>query len=271
MTTGATPTAPVGPASAGAATLAAAAGAPRIPIAITRQKTSKSRLKIRWDYPVYKPEALAKLDWETVSVQPDKALPREEAFRAIAKDDPRPLLILRECQACVGSEVALLSTSAENDRTLLLARWFHCVKLPPDVLREDHPFRHVFPEEEPPHLLLARRDGSSAIPLSGAQSQGDLWDSMHAALRADYAKDPEKAVNEILKLLAHYDALDGQIVLQEDRLDEAIEKEGPDSSKARSIRKDIQRLEKEKKEALAREEKAADLGLKVASPAAPAR
>lgn len=233
-----------------------------LPIALTRQKTSKSRLKIRWDYPVYERPVIERMDWETVSVMPDKALPRAEALRYIAKDDPRPLLIMRECLACVGSEVALLSKTSDNDRTLLLSRWFHCVKLPPDVLRDDHPFRELFPREQPPHLLLTRVDGAHEIPLSGAQTQTDLWEAMHNMLRLDYQKDPEKAVKEIMNILARYDALDGQIELQKERLDEAIENEGPDSAKARGIRKDIERLEKEKQEWLTREDKVSDLDLK---------
>ena len=65
-----------------------------------------------------------------------KALSREDAFKVIAGNDPRPLLVLRECKVCNGTDDALLKGGIDNERTFLLSRWFHCVKLPVDVLEE---------------------------------------------------------------------------------------------------------------------------------------
>ena len=47
--------------------------------------------------------------------------------------------MLRECYLCKGSDVALLSRELNNDRTILLTNWFHCVKLPANTTAADHP------------------------------------------------------------------------------------------------------------------------------------
>ena len=66
------------------------------------------------------------------------ALSREEAVKKIAGTDPRPLLVVRECNLCRGANHALLSHKLDNERTLLLTQWFHCVKLRPNVLDKNH-------------------------------------------------------------------------------------------------------------------------------------
>lgn len=242
------------------------------PISITRQRTSKSRLRIRWDYPTYRVERRQVEDWETVSVAVDRALPREQAFRYVAGEDRRPLLVLRECANCAGSEVALLSRTQENDRTILLTRWFHCVKLPQDVLRADHPFRNLFPEKDIPHLFLAAWDGSGYVALSGAQSQPDLWKAMDAVLGTEYAGDTQTAAKELLKLLAHYDHLDMRAMELEEQLDAEIERNGPDTAKARNLRKELEKIRNQREEALAKEQDITDIDLKPdpVEPAAPA-
>ena len=72
------------------------------------------------------------------------ALSSETVFRTLAGTDPRPLLVLRECAFCNGTDDALLSKGADNERTFLLSTWFHCVKLPVDVLKPDHPYYELF-------------------------------------------------------------------------------------------------------------------------------
>ncbi|MDP6850324.1 MAG: hypothetical protein QF524_05230, partial [Planctomycetota bacterium] len=65
-----------------------------VPINIQRQRTSKSLLKMDWDYPVYFSDAEKALEEstdETVAQIVRTALPREESFAWIAGDDPRPL------------------------------------------------------------------------------------------------------------------------------------------------------------------------------------
>ena len=108
-----------------------------------RGPSAKSYLRIEWEYPVYVPpeESAAK---DTFAKKKRVALSREEAFRFIAGDDPRPLLVLRECKVCNGTDDALLKGGVDNEKTYLLSRWFHCIKLPVDVMEEDHPFHNLF-------------------------------------------------------------------------------------------------------------------------------
>lgn len=242
---------PAGPMGAGYA--------PRI--SFTRETTSKRRLKVRWDYPVYKKEVKSEND--TVALSVDRALPRDEAFAYLAGKDRRPMLVMRECHSCVGTEAALFNNSQDNDKTMLFAKWFHNVKLPPDVMRDDHPFRNVFPPaSEPCHLFLASADGSNYVPLSGAQSQSDLWTAMQDLLRKEYENDPERAVDDLMKLLTQYDRLDGLLRGLEERFDNELEKRGPKSPKLRRLNKEKTKLEKEKDSALAKDKKVSDLKLK---------
>ena len=63
-----------------------------------RGPTSRGELEIHWDYPVYTPkvdEVVA--DGRSRAVQAKASIESKNAFAFIAKDDPRPLLVLREC------------------------------------------------------------------------------------------------------------------------------------------------------------------------------
>lgn len=228
---------------------------------------------MHWDFPVYvapEEKALEESDAETVAAWQRRALPREQALAWIAGDDPRPLLVLRECKWCNGTDWALLSSSQDNEKTLLLAQWFHCVKLPNDVLEPDHPFTRLFPEGQPPHLFVCSRDGSNYVPLQGDQSRTELWQAMESVLKKEYRKNPSRAVQDYLKLLAEFDTIDSMIDWRQEQLDEVIERDGPDSRKARKIRKQLEELGRRREKALAKEKELRDLGLRRPLPKATA-
>lgn len=236
-----------------------------VPIKVIRQRTSKSLLKMDWDYPVYVAReelAIEESDAETVAVYARKALPREESFDWIAGEDPRPLLVLRECKFCNGTDWALLNASEDNEKTLLMSQWFHCVKLPNDVLEENHPFTGLFEDKQPPHLFVCSPDGSGMVPLRGDQSRTELWDAMTEVLDREYTKDAEKTVQEYMKLLAEFDTIDAMTDMRQEQLDAAIEEHGPDSRQAKKIRKKLEELALRKEKAQAKEKKLKDLGLK---------
>ena len=75
------------------------------------------------------------------------------------------------------------------EQTVLLSHWFHCVKLPTNVLSETHPFFNLFKREKDgeriPHLFFCDPDGSNKSALPGDQPQGELWATMFTYL------DPE--------------------------------------------------------------------------------
>ena len=203
---------------------------------------------MEWDYPVYTPPK-EEADGRTVAKKKRQALPREEAFKVIAGDDPRPLLILRECKVCNGTDEALLKTGSDNEKTFLLSRWFHCVKLPVDVLEEDHPFHNVFQQKDSPeHLFVASIDGSNQDPLESDTSRTELWESMRDLLAKEYKSKPDRPLKSITKLLDKMDSIDERLRELITRQDELLEEEGPNSKKLPKLAKKIAKAEKERDE-----------------------
>ena len=157
-------------------------------------------LGIRWKYPGYIApidETAAKEGKDrSLSMRRKEALLAGEAFAYLSGEDRRPLLVLRECTTCTGTEDALMTKGADNEKTMLMSRWFHCVKLPPDVLKEGHPFHALFAGDDPAHLFVARWDGSQRRDLTGAQSRTELWGVMGDILASEYQKKPDKALQK---------------------------------------------------------------------------
>lgn len=223
-----------------------------------------------WTYPVYVSEeekAIEASTAETVGQLVRRALPREESFAWISGDDRRPLMVLRECKTCNGTDYALLNRSEDNEKTLLYSRWFNCVKLPEDVLEEDHPFRNLFPDKKIPHLFMASPDGSNFIPLDGQQSRSELWDGMETLLKVEYKKDAKKATREMMKLLVQYDHLDSMEEWRTQQLEALLEKDGPKSSKVKKIKKQIDKLRTDKEKVKKKEVTICDLEFKKPLPA----
>lgn len=199
---------------------------------------------MQWEYPVYKAVEAEKTDATTVRMR--SALPREEAIAYLAGKDPRPLLVVRECSVCNKTDDALLTPGADNERTILLSRWFHCVKLPVDVLQKDHPFNALFPDKNSEHLFVSQRDGSSKVPLESATSRTELWGAMSSALGAAYSKDPVAAAKEIAKSLDRLDVLDTRVVDLEKRRDTLMESESkPDHAKIKKVSDEIDSTKRE--------------------------
>lgn len=200
-----------------------------------------------------------------------RALAEDDVFAQLAKEDRRPLLVLRECMRCNGTDNALLQAQADNERTLLMTRWFHCVKLPPDVLAEDHPFHALFADEKPAHLFLARWDGSERQDLTGQQSRTELWERMEERLAREYVTGPQAALKGLLPLCDELDQLDVDIDEAKQRLDKAQVEDGPESAKASKWKKRLAGLKDERNQALARMEELSRIGLKPAPAEAPTK
>ncbi|MBT3339775.1 MAG: hypothetical protein HOM34_01655 [Planctomycetes bacterium] len=209
-----------------------------------------------WDYPVFhKPQPQnAAPTRGTVASGPRVALPAERAYAEIAGDDLRPLLILRECDTCNGTDDALLSKGNDNQRTFLMSRWFHCVKLPTHITEVDHPFHALFEDKHPPHLFVSDYDGSNAIPLKGDQSRTELWEAMDSVLERSYKKSPQKAIRELNKIISQYDRWDADEKRLLEQIDSEIERNGPKSSKLKKLNKSLTKV-RLKKEAVAQQEK----------------
>ncbi|MFT4537809.1 MAG: hypothetical protein ACI841_001305 [Planctomycetota bacterium] len=222
---------------------------------------SKSILRIEWDYPVYTPVVQPKKDG-THARMARKALSREDAFKAISGDDPRPLLVLRECKVCNGTDDALLKGGTDNEKTFLLSRWFHCVKLPVDVLDENHPFHVLFTQENPEHLFVCSLDGQNHDPLESETSRVELWKSMRGMLGTEYKSKPDASLKKISSLLNKMDVVDQKIRDLNAKHEDVLEDDGPDSRKLPKLLKKLAKAELEGNKLQAEVEKATKLELR---------
>lgn len=159
------------------------------------------------------------------------------------------MLILRECLKCNGTDDALMTRKQDNERTLLMSRWFHCIKLPPDVLAEDHPFHELFAGDKPGHLFFARWDGSGRKDLTGQQSRAELWTLMETYLASEYEKKIDASLKELLALLDRFDRIDSDLVTVKDQMDDLIENGQASSSKLGKLQQRLAELQAAKTEA----------------------
>lgn len=195
-----------------------------------------------WDYPVYVPKAVEDATG-TRGRAARQALSREEAVKYIAGDDPRPLLILRECKVCNGTDEALLKTGSDNEKTFLLSAWFHCVKLPVDVMEENHPFHNLFKQDKPEHLFVCSIDGSNHNALESQTSRTELWKSMHGLLNTEYKKGPKTSLKKITGLLGKLDEQDARLDILLSRQEQILEEDGPKSKKLKKLNTKIEKQE----------------------------
>ncbi len=210
----------------------------------------------------------------TFAAPVERALPLAEAYEFIAADDRRPLLILRECDRCKGTDHALLSRTMDNEQTVLLTRWFRCVKLPTNVLDDKHPFFNLFKKEKEgekvPHLFFADPDGANKRARPGDQPQSDLWEVMFSYLARCYSEDAKESIKELRQVLGQFDVLDAEENNIKNRIDTEIEKHGPDSPKLKKFDADLKKVTKERSKLQSREKELRDLAMKPPAPAQPA-
>lgn len=238
-----------------------------------RGKTAKQLLEINWQYPVYKAiEAPQhKAGSTTVAVQAERALPTEQAYEFVTDGDRRPLLVMRECERCKGTDHALLSRSLDNEQTVLLTHWFRCVKLPTNVIMEKHPLYNLFLRQKEgdriPHLFFADPDGQNRMELPGDQPQTVLWNTMLSYLDRCYAEDAKSALKQLRQILGQYDRIDAQEQEVRARIEKETIKNGPESPKLKKLDDDLAKLDEKRKELAAKEKELRDLALKAMTPA----
>jgi hypothetical protein len=230
-----------------------------------RGPTSRVELKLSWEFPTYEEKVTAP-DGQTVAKRARHALTAAEAFAYLAGEDHRPMLVLRECLKCNGTDDALMTRKADNERTLLMSRWFHCIKLPPDVLAEDHPFHVLFAGEKPGHLFFARWDGSMRKDLTGQQSRSELWDLMESYLTTDYEKRIDSSLRELVSLLDRFDRIDAELASVKDQMDDLIEKGQATSPKMGKLQAKLADLQEAKTKARAEAVELSEVKLKQQQP-----
>jgi len=186
------------------------------------------------------------------------ALERDDAFVRLAGDDPRPLLVMRECGLCKGTDDAVLSRNLDNEKPLLLSRWFHCVKLKQSVLEDEHTFNKLFAGRPKPHLFLSSADGQTYRPLPGDQTPSVLVNTMSDVLFDSYEGNPKRALKELFKVLTRYDHLDSMEDGLREQKDMEIERRGPNTSKMKRLQAKLDRIAAQKAAAKAREKEITD-------------
>lgn len=168
-----------------------AAVAQQIVHEVPRLETSRQRLVVRWRAP---------------APVHDKVLAFSAAIAELRGSDPRPLLVLRDEAS---ADVALFKPDRrENETTLLLTQWFHCIKIGRHVLSAGHPWHALFAGRKPPLMLLVGDDGKLVTPITGVRERRDLHAAMVRVLKADYSKDPMAAVKLWLPVLDTFDEAD---------------------------------------------------------------
>ncbi len=251
----ATPALPATP--AGTAGAPAMTGGEQLPTA--HGPSARTLLTVAWTYPVLLADAVD--GRRTYARQAPRALPRDEAFRRLAGDDPRPLLVLRECAYCLGSERALLRGGEDDTKTFLLSQWFHCVRLPKEVLRSDHPFHEVFGTPAP-HLLLASPDGTEVVAMPGDLSRVQLWKAMETMLAQHYDGPLQQRLRGLNRLVGKYDAVDEEIRALLHQQELAAEKYGPRSAKAKRLARRLAKARAEREELDRQRDELLDLPLR---------
>jgi hypothetical protein len=232
-----------------------------MPGAVSRGESVASLLKLKWDYPQHVTTDQPQRGTTYVK-EARKALPREEALRVIAGDDPRPLLVLRECARCNKTDDALLTPGVDNEKIMFLARWFHCVRLPIDVVQEDHPFHELFPSDDSEHLFVTTLDGATKRPLESDTSRTELTNAMLAVLTESYTKDPANLHQQINPLNDQLDALDLQVRDMEKKRNDLMEARVLDKKKLAKAESELAELKKKVAAKVAEIEKLTRLELK---------
>lgn len=226
-------------------------------------------LGLHWDYPVYQATVEPKPDVTAPRVA-RTALSRAQALRVIAGGDPRPLIVLRECARCNKTDDALLTPGYDNEKVLFLTRWFHCVKLPVDVVQSDHPFNALFPNNDAEHLFVSTVDGSVKDPLESDTSRVELCAAMTQVLSLAYSKDPSPLYKELHTLGDQLDILDAQVQTLRAKKAEMMEARISDKKRVAKLDAEIAAVKKEIADKLSGFDKASKIELRpVAAPGKP--
>lgn len=222
-------------------------------------------LRLDWHFPVATAFADdAPKDGRTSAAMVERALPRAEAFYKVnGKGNKKPLLVLRECTLCKGTEHALFDRRLNNEKTKLLCQWFYCVKLPPKVMDAKHPFRNLFQKEKPPHVFICSPDGSNLTEFSGEQTQAALHKAMIQLIGKSYEKKPMPAVKSMLRFLSQFDKHDGMLQQYETQLQTEMLRSKPRKSALKKLQKQIAKVRKQRDTAMKRAKAVCDLKLKV--------
>lgn len=205
-------------------------------------------LKIKWNYPVLKPIAKRLHTKGTQSPYMEIALEAPAAFELLAKEDKRPLLVLREFSKFDDPGNKKLSGMLFTESTVLLAHWFNCVRLPHHVTEEKHPFHNLYLGDKPAQLFMASPDGSKVVPFDYLGRRANLDDAMIAVLEQYYDGNPKSVLKDLIKMIPRFDTLDERIQRYKEELDRLVEKSGSRNKKFQQMKKKLEQAKQEFKD-----------------------
>lgn len=145
-------------------------------------------------------------NWEFVDPQGTGVLDFADAYAAIAGNDPRPILLLRDCGHSE-KDLTKISTFTDDERVVLAMSWYRLVRVHKDIVRPEHPL-HALVGERAPHLVVFTGGGKERIDLALVPTANELWSQMLKGLKRDYRRAPEEAVSKWRQLLTEFDRLD---------------------------------------------------------------
>lgn len=228
------------------------------PLELVHEHTALACLTYDWTYAkVIKPPA----DGITVAQYRSRALPLADAVAAIAEGDRRPFLILRECYRCGSDDESEIGRKLGNEKTILLAKWFRCVRVSDAVRHDDHPLHAVFAGPQAPHLVLGTATGE-ITPIESGRPLSSLWATMRSHITQAYEGDPDGSVGELLQLLSQFDHLDNLEAELAGQLDRALQANASSARDVKVLRQRLATLAEERIALEDREQKALALRLR---------
>ena len=229
------------------------------PLDLAHERTARARLTYDWDY-----AKVVKPPQEGITVAPTqaRALPLADAVSQVVAGDRRPFLIMRECWQCGGGEESAIGRKLANEKTILFAKWFRCVRVSDAVQHPDHPLHAIFADSPATHLVLGTTDGSELISINSVQPLSELWTSMRRLITQTYDGDVEVAMNEQLQLLSSYDHLDNLEKELSTRLDALLLEARAGATLVLGIRTQLAKVGEKRRKLEAHEAKVMDLGLR---------
>lgn len=228
------------------------------PVQLVHEHTALSRLTYDWEYAkVIAPPP----EGNTVAPPRPRALPLAEAIARVAGADRRPFLILRECWRCGSSDESEIGRKMANEKTILLGKWFRCVRVSDAVRHADHPLHAIFAGAQAPHLVFGNSAGE-ITPVESGTPLSALWSIMRAHIAQAYDGDADAAVSELLAMLSLYDHLDNMELEVANQLDAAMQSKAATSPQVATLRRRLAGLADERAALRAREAKALALVLR---------
>jgi hypothetical protein len=175
-------------------------------------------------------------------------------LRELRGDGSKPLLLLRHTEKPVDKKLAnLVCRSFSNEKVQLASQWFRCVKVGDEVLDASHPLNALFSAPNSPRVILSTSQGTRVIRALGKNTDSLDWQDLTAILRADYKKSPDAHVKALQKVLVDLDKLDERHKKTSRELQKAEDR--TIISRSRRLRIKLNKIEKDFKRTLTREQK----------------